>query len=327
MKNMTLIIPNTKLILLFIITTILLCTNSVGADFERRDVTFDSEGLKCFGWYYVPKNLNQNEKRPAIVMAHGLSAVKEMSLDPFASRFAEAGFIVLVFDYRYLGASEGTPRGQMFYYDQIEDYRNAVTWVSSQREVDSARIGIWGTSLSGGHVLTLSALDKRVKAVVAQVPFTGVEDMQSSIISFSSSSAKNRKDEYLKSTANYMRVVDSTGSALLPQKESYEWFTKTAKLKAPNWKNEITIESLEKVIEYNPRFYIPMIAPTPLLMIISNNDIVTPTKNQQAAFELAKEPKKLIIVQGGHFDAYQGTSFERFCQPAVDWFKQYLNVK
>ena len=158
---------------LFVVTTVLLWTNSHAVDFERIDVTFKSEGLNCAAWYYAPKNLKQGEKHPAIVMAHGFSAVKEMNLDGFARRFAEAGFIVLVFDYRFLGASEGEPRGQIFYYDQISDYQNAITWVSLQSEVDPERIGIWGTSYSGGHVLCVAALDKRVKAVVAHVPFTG----------------------------------------------------------------------------------------------------------------------------------------------------------
>ena len=91
-------------------------------------------------------------------------------LDKYASKFAEAGFAVLSFDYRYLGESQGEPHGQLFYQDQQEDYRNALTWVSHQKEVDAARVGIWGTSYSGGRVLYVGAFDKRVKAVVSQVP-------------------------------------------------------------------------------------------------------------------------------------------------------------
>lgn len=141
-------------------------------NYERRDVTFNSQGLKCAAWYYVPHAASGDKKRPAIVMAHGWSATKEMFLDNFASKFADAGFVVLVFDYRFLGASEGEPRGQLFPADQHEDYRNAMTWVSLQKEVDPNRIGIWGTSYSGAHVLQIAAYDRRVKAVVSQVPGT-----------------------------------------------------------------------------------------------------------------------------------------------------------
>src|SRR6266568_8142588 len=145
--------------------------------FDRRDVTFTSQGLKCAGWYYVPTGLKPEEKRPAVVIAHGYSGVKEMSLDKYAEKFASAGFIALVFDYRYLGASEGEPRGQIIYYEQHQDYRNAISWLTLQKEVDAQRIGAWGTSYAGGHVIHLAAFDKRIKAVVAQVPGAGAWDV------------------------------------------------------------------------------------------------------------------------------------------------------
>jgi hypothetical protein len=103
-------------------------------------------------------------------MAHGFSAVKEMRLDRFAEAFAEAGLASLVFDYRGLGASDGMPRQDLDPHEQIEDYRNAISYARSLPEVDRDRIGIWGTSYSGGHVLMVAAFDKRVKAVVSQVP-------------------------------------------------------------------------------------------------------------------------------------------------------------
>ena len=96
----------------------------------RQDVMFMSQGLRCSGWLYIPDNLTPDEKVPAIVMAHGYSAVKEMSLSNYAERFANAGFVTLIFDYRYFGDSEGEPRGQLFPLEQQEDYRNAITWIS-----------------------------------------------------------------------------------------------------------------------------------------------------------------------------------------------------
>jgi len=116
---------------------------SLGAsaeNFTRRDVTFRSEGLNLSAWYYVPKGMKPDEKRPAIVMAHGFSAPKEALLANFADRFAAAGFVVTVFDFRFLGASEGEPRGQIFPLQQIDDYRNAITWTQLQKEVDPGRM-------------------------------------------------------------------------------------------------------------------------------------------------------------------------------------------
>ncbi len=118
----------------------------------------------------MPDTAEATQPGPAIVMAHGFSAVKEMfNLPGYAERFEEAGF-TLVFDFRFLGASDGNPRGQIISHEQQEDYRNAITWVSQQPEVDADRIGIWGTSYAGGHVLHLAGFDRRIKVVVVQVP-------------------------------------------------------------------------------------------------------------------------------------------------------------
>lgn len=78
----------------------------------------------------------------------------------------------MVFDYRFWGGSEGGPRNQVFASEMVDDYRNAITWLSKRPEVNSDRIGIWGTSYSGGLCLYVGIHDKRVKAVVAQVPST-----------------------------------------------------------------------------------------------------------------------------------------------------------
>src|SRR5260370_32242939 len=145
----------------------------------RQDVTFVSEDLKCAGWLYLPDDLRSGDKRPTIVMAHGFSAVKEMYLDSFAEVFVAAGFVTLVFDYRYQGASEGESRDRIIPAEQHEDYRNAITWVSLRPEVDASRIGVWGSSYSGAHVLHLAAFDKRIKAAVAHVPLVnGIENAQ-----------------------------------------------------------------------------------------------------------------------------------------------------
>jgi fermentation-respiration switch protein FrsA (DUF1100 family) len=300
---------------------------------KRRDVSFQSRGLKCAGWYYVPADLDPGETRPAIVMAHGYSGVKEMYLDKFAERFAAAGLVVLVFDYRFFGASEGQPRGQLFYFEQHQDYRNAITWVSLQPEVDPDRIGLWGTSFSGAHVLHLAAFDKRVKAVVAQVPGTNswetyFERLKPEALAQRAQwLAQRRREEYSSGTVNYLPVVAPAGKpCVLAQKESYQWFTRTAKLRAPNWRNQVTVESVDVNAEYAPVAYIHLISPAPMLMIVASDDIVTPTAEQRQAFTRAGPPKKLVVVQGRHFDAYQGSAFTKFATPAVKWFLQHLRA-
>ena len=117
---------------------------SWGADYERKDVMFSSQGLKCAAWYYVPTGLKEGEKRPAIVMAHGFSAIKEMHLDEFAEFFCDAGLACVVYDNRGFGASDaapGRPRQEIDPWEQIRDYQHAITYAQLRPEVDAARIG------------------------------------------------------------------------------------------------------------------------------------------------------------------------------------------
>ncbi len=137
----------------------------------RQDIEFDAEGTTLRGWLYAPDGADG--PLPTIVMCHGYSAVKELFLDAFAEVFADAGLCALVYDNRNLGASDGEPRQEIDPVAQIRDYRHAITYASSRPEVDATKIGIWGSSYSGAHVLVVGAIDRRVKCVVSQVPLVG----------------------------------------------------------------------------------------------------------------------------------------------------------
>ena len=143
----------------------------------RRDIEFDAEGVTLRGWLYVPDGAGGPVS--TVVMAHGLSAVKEMYLDDFAEAFAAGGLAALVFDNRNFGASDGEPRQEIDPWTQVRDYRHAITWAQTRPEVDADRIGVWGSSYSGGHVLVLGAIDKRIKGVASQVPLvSGFRNIQ-----------------------------------------------------------------------------------------------------------------------------------------------------
>ena len=300
------------------------------AGYERQDIRFTCQGLSCAGWYYVPDGLSEGEKRPAIVMAHGFSAVKEMLLDNFASKFADAGFVVLVFDYRFFGESEGEQRGRLLWPEQIQDYRDAITWVSLRGEVDPNRIGVWGTSYSGGHVMFLAAYDRRIKAVVSQVPVSNVWDTYFDAMpveqrnGFLGWLASNRADAVANGNVNYITVAAPEDQpSVWPLQEWYDAFMRLSR-DAPSWKNGITVESLETHITYEPAAPIHRISPTPLLMIVASDDVITPTQASVSDFEKAGEPKKLIVVPGRHFDAYEGPDHPAFAGPAVEWFETWL---
>ena len=232
----------------------------------RKDVEFKSEdGVTLRGWLYLPDGARG--RVPAIVMAHGFSAVKENYLDKYAEVYAAAGLGALVFDNRCFGASDGKPRQHIDPWRQISDYRDAITYAGSLSEVDENRIGIWGSSYSGAHVLVVGAIDRRVKCVVSQAPLiSGHRNarrlIRSDMIAIVQGMfVEDRKARYAGKAPGMIAVVSNDPSApsALPTPNSYAWFTETAKLRAPAWKNEVTLQSVELFTEYEPGSYIEYI--------------------------------------------------------------------
>lgn len=130
----------------------------------REDIRFASGDADCAGWFYPSIG---DDLGLTVVLAHGLSGVKEMRLDAYAERFADAGYAVVVFDYRGFGASGGGPRQVLDIGRQHDDWLAAVTYARTR--TPGSRLVLWGSSLSGGHVLALAGR-AGADAVIAQVP-------------------------------------------------------------------------------------------------------------------------------------------------------------
>lgn len=296
----------------------------------RQDIAFNAEGTTLRGWFYTPDS--GSGPFPTIVMAHGFSAVKEMYLDSFAEAFAQAGLAALVFDNRNFGASDGEPRLEIDPWAQVRDYRHAITYAGTREEVNKDRIGIWGSSYSGGHVLVVGAIDRRVKCVVSQVPLTNgyrniLRLVRADFIAPTRAQLdQDREARFAGKPPAMIPVVtnDPAGQAALPTADSYQWFTETGKNRAPSWKNEVTLRTVEMLMEYEPVTYVERISPTPLLMLIAQNDHLAVADEAFAAYNLAREPKKLVILPGGHFDAYVGSGFKTTSGAASSWFVQHL---
>ena len=135
--------------------------------YVRHDVTFLSDGTPCAAWLYRPDGV---ENPPVVVLAHGFAAFRELRLDAYAARFAQAGYAALVFDYRHWGASGGQPRRILDIGRQHADWRAAIAYARSLPNVDTTRIVGWGSSFGGGHVLDLAAQDHALAAAIVQVP-------------------------------------------------------------------------------------------------------------------------------------------------------------
>ena len=299
----------------------------------RKDIEFKTEnGVTLRGWHYVPDG--RQGKAPAIVMAHGFSAVKEMYLDRFAEAFAAAGLACVVFDNRNFGASDGEPRQEIDPWQQVRDYRDAITYAETLEETDPARIGVWGSSYSGGHVLVVGAIDRRVKCVVAQVPLASGHGNAQRLIradylaGVQGMFAEDRRARMAGKTPAMIPVVaqDPASPSALPTPDSWVWFTETGRTRAPSWKNEVTLRSVEMFTEYEPGSYVSFISPTPLLMVVALGDVLTVADLALAAYERALEPKRLVTLQGGHFDAYI-KDFEASSKPTVEWFTRHLASK
>ena len=297
---------------------------------RRRDIAFEAEGATLRGWLCLPES-EASGPHPVVVMAHGYSAVKEQYLDRYAAAFAAAGLAALVFDNRCFGASGGTPRGEVDPVQQVRDYRHAITFARTLPELDRGRVGVWGTSYSGGHALVLGATNRRVRCVVSQVP---------TISGPVSSSRRTRPDLVPALLARFdadrdarfagrppatipVAAEDPDAPCALPSRDAWAFF-KGAEAFAPAWRNEVTLRSAEMAREYEPGTWVARIGPTPLLMLVAKEDTLTPTDLALDAYNRALEPKELVLLPGGHFDPYTGAGFERSSAAARDWFVRHL---
>ena len=299
----------------------------------RQDIEFKAgDGTLLRGWLYAAQG--RPGPAPTIVMAHGFSAVKEMYLDRYAEIFAAAGLASLVFDHRNFGASEGAPRQEADPLQQIRDTRDAITFAQALPQTDPARIGVWGSSYSGGHVLVVAATDRRVKCVVSQVPLisghrnvrrTVRADMVSAVQAMF---AADRAARYAGAAPQMIPVVtdDPAALAALASADSWKWFTETRDARAPAWRNEVTVKSVEMYTDYEPGAHIAYISPTPLMMLIADDDVVAVSDLAFEAYGKALEPKQLVTLKGGHFDAYTGPGFDISAAAARDWFASHLTA-
>jgi pimeloyl-ACP methyl ester carboxylesterase len=135
-----------------------------GAPGHRRLVRFASGDTTCAAWHYPGTNGG------CVVMAGGTAITKEPGTDRFATRFHEAGFTVLAFDFRRFGESGGEPRQIVRIGEQLADWHAAIAFAHTLPEVDADRVALWGFSLSGGHVIRVASRDANLAAAIAQAP-------------------------------------------------------------------------------------------------------------------------------------------------------------
>ncbi|MHA6729498.1 alpha/beta hydrolase [Devosia sp. A369] len=287
------------------------------------------DGVELGAWLFLPEE--GAGPFPAITMAVGFAGLKEHQLQGFARAFAQAGFVVVVHDHRNFGSSGGTERGDIDPWRQIDDWRMVISWLEARPEVDPERIGLWGTSYAGGHALVLGATDRRIKAVVSQVPtISGIQQglrrvAPDQLEAYENNMIEADRSYFRTGTLARMAVVDSSSQmpAAYRSEDAQAFYMQP--LDGAEWENSMTVRSVRAARMYEPGLFVAAVSPTPLLMIVAERDRMTPTDLALAAYERALAPKELTLIRGGHFSPYL-EEFKSASEAALTWFTRHLDT-
>ncbi|MEO8411864.1 MAG: alpha/beta hydrolase, partial [Propionivibrio sp.] len=308
-------------------------TEAIAAEVVRHEVSIPSDGETLRGWLYLPRNMAAGQKLPGIVTANALTGIKEINLPSYAERFAAAGYATLVFDYRYWGQSSGEPRYHIAPMEHHADIQNALTYLAQRQEVDATRIGGWGISMGGGHMIFLATWEPRFKAIVAVS--TGIEPpvegtpltMQAAKARYDELVAAGKVERAARPGANITTqeawCPQPRTGCVLPVKEAYDWYENARRTNAPTFENNLSSTSFKNMVADSVAFGIQF-SQAPLLILQPENDVV-PVENVLFYFKRAAAPKRLIVLPGLHTTTYErGSNFETAAAESIAWFDRYL---
>ncbi|HZC47570.1 MAG TPA: alpha/beta hydrolase [Nitrososphaeraceae archaeon] len=300
---------------------------------QKEKVHFQSEGLKVVGNLFRPQNSKEEEvSLPAILVAGAMTGVKEQVAGQYAERIAKDGYVTLVLDHRHFGESEGEPRQHEDPAKKLEDFKNAISFISSLKGIDRERIGACGISMGGGYMLQLAAFDRRIKAVSIVASGLNLADTllemlgKEGFVNFLKEFNNARQRHYDTGEVQYIPAVatDNKPAAMIGD-EPFEYYG-TSRAWSPGWVNRYTTESIENLMSYNAIPYARHVYPTPLLIVHGKNDKYCLPKFAQEVYDLADEPKEILWLDtSNHIDLYDK---EKYVSPAiskiVEWFNKYL---
>jgi fermentation-respiration switch protein FrsA (DUF1100 family) len=256
--------------------------------------------------------------------------LKEHFLDDFARRFQAAGYTTLVYDNRHWGSSGGQFRNEVDPLLQTRDYFAAYDFAASLPDVDPSKVVYWGTSMSGGNVICAAALDKRIRGIISQTPFVSGEHIsvelgsakQEFVLADRAVSARGGKSMMIPVIPESMDEIESgTSQAILKSPDVFP-FLEELHRRGLQEERVVTLQSLLHVQAHEPKTFISRVSPTPILMIVGDQDLCIPSDTQLAMYELAQEPKELHILQGvGHFGVYYGQGFEKTIKIQLEFLK------
>lgn len=292
--------------------------------FTREDVVFASGDSTCAAWLYLPTDV---PSPPVVILGHGLGATREMRLDAFAERFAQAGFAALAFTYRHFGDSGGQPRQLLSIKRQLDDWDAAIDYATSRPDVDVTRVAIWGSSFGGGHVITVAARHPELRAAVAQCPFT---DGFASALALGPRSSLKLAPVLARDLAAKVR---GTAPALIPLAAAPGT---PALMNAPDalpgyealvpagasFVNGVAARVIPSLSTYRPGRAARRVT-LPILFCVSTSDTVTPPA-QTLRYARTAPRGEVKTYDAGHFDFYVGEPFEALVSDQVEFLARQL---
>ena len=294
----------------------------------KRAVEFYSEGFKLYGDVYTPEDLAPGEKRAAVLLCHGYTGVKDLYLPDNAKFLNQAGYVAMAFDYKGWGDSEGS-RSRLAPYGRVMDVQAAMTFLGLQPEVDSERIGLYGTSYGGSTVAWVGAVDQRAKCIVSTVGIGHGARWMSRVRrvdEWYDLLERSQADREKRATTGKSEQVERS-EILLPDRQSAE-LAEAARRNNPAAVGTIPMEYVDDTMGFNPEWIVDKISPRPILFITSDNDrLVLPEESEQL-YAHAGEPKKLVVLKGyGHYEVYREPAFSEVMAASLDWYQQYLPAR
>jgi len=289
------------------------------------------DGTRLEGWLFTPHAQNA----PVVIMAPGLAGTKEGHLEPYAWDFVAEGCAVLMFDYRCFGGSGGTPRHFVHPRRQQEDYQAALRCVREtlgpSGRVDASRIALWGSSFSGGTVLTTAAEDPGITAVIAQCPFVGtpahLEPRGWSMFKYVVLATLDMLRVF---PPVYIPIYGRPGEwVFAPSRENPRradmqdptagafWRTLPPALRG-GWENRMLARVLPELDLFNPMDAIARVA-CPILFVAAEHDDLIPVAQLDAARERAtSSASTLVRLPCTHFELYLPPWRAKSMQPQLE---------
>jgi pimeloyl-ACP methyl ester carboxylesterase len=270
-----------------------------------EDIRIPSHGEQLAAYLYRPESTQGDV--PCVVMAHGFSATRDDGLPAYAKAFQDAGFAIVLFDYRHFGASTGEPRQLLDIGRQHEDYRAVITWARRLDGIDPDRIVLWGSSFSGGHVLAVAAGDPRIAAVISQAPFTDAIPVLmhvplKNIVRLTVAGLGDQLRGWRGRAPRLAAAVGEPGTlAAMTEPDAKPGFDAIVPPESL-WRNEFAARLMLRFPFYRPGLKTTQLT-MPLLVCVCEKDTTTPPASTIKAAERAPGGE-LRRYPYGHFDIY-----------------------